>query len=121
MTNTLEAKQAAMRERIRAQREVQMTTGTKPPSAELALLRRFFFEAAPVPALIDASGRDILPESAEHETHAEEELCIDDPVHDIEAERARDILARACCPPPPQPVADVDAKLISFVFNSLKE
>lgn len=96
-----------------------MTTGTKPPSAELALLRRFFFGAVPVPALIDASGRDILPESKEPETDTEEELWIDDPVHDIEAERAREVLATVC--PPQQPVAETDAKLIAFVLNSSKE
>ena len=48
---TLEAKQAAMRERMRVCREVQMTTGTKPPSAELALLRRFFLGRCPRPSI----------------------------------------------------------------------
>ena len=87
-----------MRERMRVCREVQMTTGTKRPSVELTLLRRFFFGAAPVPALIDASGRDILPESKEPETDTEEALWIDDPIHDIEAERLlREARLQDCC------------------------
>lgn len=94
------------------------TPDTKPRLTEIELLRKFLYGETPtVPPLVDAAGQDILPESVEHET--EEELWIDDPVHDIEAERAREVLATVC--PPQQPVAETDPKLISFGPNSLKE